>query len=195
MLQIISGKFFESAERHTRNAKGITYSNYSWVGLRYFLYEYELYLHDLANGNQKLSWIDFNKRKKEETIEHIYPQTPKDDCWNFGFSDYSDEDKKKICHSLGNLVLLAGSKNSELLNKCFGFKKKHTNVSGNEVGFFNGSFSEIQVSSYDKWTPEEIANRGIDLLNFLEYRWGINFGDWENVTKEDLLHIELKNKV
>ena len=165
---------------------------YSWNGLNYFLYEYELYLQERASGNQKVSWIDFNKRKKEETIEHIYPQTPKDDCWNFGFSDYSDEGKKQICHSLGNLVLLAGSKNSELQNKCFEFKKKHTNTSGNEVGFFNGSFSEIQVSSYDKWAPEEIVNRGFDLLNFLEYRWGINFGDWENVTKEDLLQIEPK---
>lgn len=164
---------------------------YSWNnGLRYFLYEHELYLQNQASGNQKISWIDFNKRKKEETIEHIYPQTPKDDCWNLGFSDYSDVDTKKICHSLGNLVLLAGSKNSELQNKCFEFKKKHTNESGNEVGFFNGSFSEIQVSSYDKWTPEEIVNRGFGLLNFLEYRWYINFEDWENVTKEDLLHIK-----
>jgi len=31
MLQIISGKFFKSDDRHIHNAKGITYSNYSWV--------------------------------------------------------------------------------------------------------------------------------------------------------------------
>jgi uncharacterized protein with ParB-like and HNH nuclease domain len=170
---------------------------YSWNGLRYFLYEYELYLQDQASGDQKISWIDFNKRKKEETIEHIYPQTPKDDCWNFGFSSYSKKEKKKILHSLGNLVLLAHSKNSELQNKCFDFKKKHTNTNtntnGKEVGFFNGSFSEIQVSSYDKWTSKEIFNRGIDMLDFLEIRWDINIEEWEDVTKEDLLQIELKN--
>ena len=165
---------------------------YSWNGLRYFLYEYELYLQDQANSNQKIFWMDFNKRKKEETIEHIYPQTPKDNCWNFGFSSYSKKEKKKILHSLGNLVLLAHSKNSELQNKCFDFKKKHTNTNGKEVGFFNGSFSEIQVSSYDKWTPKEIFNRGIDMLDFLEMRWDIDIEDWEDMTKEDLLQIELK---
>ncbi|MEA2104902.1 MAG: DUF262 domain-containing protein, partial [Candidatus Cloacimonadota bacterium] len=30
---------------------------YSWNGLRYFLYEYELYLQELASGNQKVSWV------------------------------------------------------------------------------------------------------------------------------------------
>ncbi len=166
---------------------------YSWNGLRYFLYEYELHLQDQASGDQKISWRYFNKRKKEETIEHIYPQTPKDNCWNFGFSSYSKKEKKKILHSLGNLVLLAHSKNSELQNKCFDLKKKHTNINGKEVGFFNGSFSEIQVSSYDKWTPKEIFKRGIDMLDFLEYRWDINIEEWEDVTKEDLLQVELKN--
>ena len=166
---------------------------YSWNGLRYFLYEYELHLQDQARGNQKMSWSDFNKRKKEDTIEHIYPQTPKDDCWNSGFSDYTEKERKKLLHSLGNLVLLAQSKNSELQNKCFDFKKKHTDTNGNEVGFFNGSFSEIQVSNYKNWTPEEIVNRGVHLLNFLKERWGINFEEYENVTKEDLL-IELINK-
>lgn len=31
MLQIISGKFFKSAERHSSAGKGILYSNYSWI--------------------------------------------------------------------------------------------------------------------------------------------------------------------
>ncbi len=31
MLQIISGKFFKTDNRHRFNCKGITYSNYSWV--------------------------------------------------------------------------------------------------------------------------------------------------------------------
>ena len=31
MLQIISGKFFESSDRYTHDAKGILYSNFSWV--------------------------------------------------------------------------------------------------------------------------------------------------------------------
>jgi len=31
MLQIISGKFFKSDNRYIHEAKGITYSNYSWI--------------------------------------------------------------------------------------------------------------------------------------------------------------------
>lgn len=32
MLQIISGKFFTSTDRHVHEAKGITYANYGWIG-------------------------------------------------------------------------------------------------------------------------------------------------------------------
>lgn len=150
---------------------------YSWNGLRYFLFEYELNLQDKANGNVKLEWSDFNKRKKEDTIEHIYPKTPKDKCWTSVFNKYTEKQRKIILHSLGNLVPLARSKNSELQNKCFDFKKKHTNKQGNEVGFFNGAYSEIEVSSFDDWTPKEILARGIDMLEFLEKRWDIDFND------------------
>jgi hypothetical protein len=144
---------------------------YSWGGLRYFLYEYELHLQEKANNNQKVSWTDFNKRKKEDTIEHIYPQTPKDNCWKEAFKDNNKKQRKYLLHSLGNLLLLAHSKNSELQNKCFDFKRKHKNTNGNLVGYFNGSYSEIEVSSYSQWTAEEIIERGIKMLEFMEDRW------------------------
>lgn len=159
---------------------------YTWNGLRYFLFEYELYLQDKAKGNQKVSWIDFNKRRKEDTIEHIYPQTPKDECWNSVFNVYSKKERKILLNSLGNLVLLGQSKNSEFQNKCFAFKKKHTNKDGNEVGFFNGAYSEIEVSSYNNWTPKEIENRSKKMLTFLEERWEIDIKGWE-IEKKDLL--------
>ncbi len=78
---------------------------YSWNGIRYFLYEYELWLQDKANGNQKISWSDFNKRNKEDTIEHIYPQTPKDASWRRAFSGYSKKQKHYLLHSLFELYL------------------------------------------------------------------------------------------
>ena len=56
---------------------------YSWNGLRYFLYEYELYLQD--NANPKVRWEDFSKRTKEDTIEHIYPQSATDMYWKDRF--------------------------------------------------------------------------------------------------------------
>lgn len=158
---------------------------YSWNGLRYFLFEYELYLQNNAKGNLKISWQDFNKRKKEDTIEHIYPQTPKASCWLTTFPKNKTA-RKAVLNSLGNLVLLGQSKNSELQNKCFEFKNKHINKDGNEVGFFNGAYSEIEVSSYSQWTPDDIKNRGNKMLTFIEDRWGIDFEEWE-VNKDELL--------
>ncbi|MGV0757600.1 DUF262 domain-containing protein [Empedobacter brevis] len=166
---------------------------YSWNGLRYFLYEYEIYLGDKAKGNTKITWTDFNKRKKENTIEHIYPQTPKADCWKESFKDNDRRQKKSLLNSLGNLLLLAQSKNSELQNKCFDFKKKHTNNKGDEVGFYNGSYSEINVSSFKVWSAKEITERGLQMLDFLEKRWEIDISDWE-INKLDLLNLNFENK-
>ena len=166
---------------------------YTWNGLRYFLFEYELHLQDKAKGNNKLEWSDFNKRKKEDSIEHIFPQTPKDNCWISVFSNYSKKEIKILLNNLGNLVLLGQSKNSEFQNKCFSFKKKHTNKEGNEVGFFNGAYSEIEVSSYLNWTPYEIESRGKKILAFLEKRWNIDF-EKRKMEKESLLQLDFLNK-
>lgn len=162
---------------------------YSWNAIRYFLYEYELYLQSKAKGNQKVTWLDFNKRKKEDTIEHIYPQTPKEQYWLDLFKDLKQSKKKNLLHSLGNLVLLSRSKNSELQNKNFDFKKKHDNNNGDEVGFFNGSYSEIAVSSYKKWSPEEIIERGGKMLDFMQERWKFKIEDWE-ITAKNLLNLD-----
>ena len=163
---------------------------YSWNGIRYFLYEYELYLQAKAKGNEKVSWLDFNKRKKEDTIEHIYPQTPKEQYWLDLFDDLkTSKDKNCYLHSLGNLVLLSRSKNSELQNKNFDFKKKHQHNNGHEVGFFNGSYSEISVASYEKWSPIEIMDRGNKMLDFMQERWQFKIEDWE-ITKNNLLNVD-----
>lgn len=130
-----------------------------------------------ANGDEKISWIEFNKRKKEETIEHIYPQT-ETKKWASVFKQYSEDERKILLHSLGNLVLLSRSKNSSLQNKCFALKKGDT-AKGNTVGFYNGSYSEIEVSRYEKWTKEEIQDRGKKMLDFLDKRWEVDIQSWE----------------
>jgi hypothetical protein len=140
---------------------------YSWNGLRYFLFEYELYKQNKANGNQKVNWVDFNKRKKEDTIEHIYPQTPKDEYWKNQFKDLKYKEKKCLTNSLGNLLLLSQSKNSELQNGKFSYKCKHENKNGDYVGYFNGSYSEISVSENEDWGPKEILERGREMISFM----------------------------
>ncbi len=145
-------------------------------------------MQEKANGNSKLRWDDFNKRKKEDTIEHIYPQNTNDKCWTDSFNSYKKKERIVLLHSLGNLLLLAHSKNSELQNNCFDYKKKHKNKKGNNVGYFNGSYSEIDVAQNEEWTSDEILKRGIEMLDFLGLRWEIDFDSW-GIHKEDLLKI------
>lgn len=145
---------------------------YNWNGIKYLLYEYELYLKVNARGNLKVSWDDI----KTDSIEHIYPQNPsKNSDWGkiFGRHKFNNKEKYRLLHSLGNLLLLSSPKNAELQGYSFQYKKKHQDKHGNYTGYFNGSYSEIEVAQYDKWTPEEIFERGLNILEFMEVRWRI----------------------
>ncbi len=154
---------------------------YSWNGVKYFLYEYELSLKEAARGDEKVKWDDIN----QESIEHIYPHVAdKKSCWTDKFSMLS-ENNSILLHSLGNLLLLSQSKNSEWQNECFEFKKKHKDKKGNLIGYFNGSYSEIEVASLNEWTPKDILERSLKMLDFMEHRWNIKIGDTK--TKIELL--------
>ena len=157
---------------------------YSWNSLRYFLYEYELYLQD--NANPKVRWEDFSKRTKEDTIEHIYPQSATDMYWKDRFGDLKPTEKRVYLNSLGNLLLLSRSKNSKLQNYDFDKKKCLKNKDGKDIGYYNGSYSEIEVSKQNEWTTETIKERGLSMLQFMEERWRFKFKDWE-INKEEIL--------
>jgi uncharacterized protein with ParB-like and HNH nuclease domain len=157
---------------------------YSWNGLRYFLYEYELHLQD--NANPKVRWEDFSKRTKEDTIEHIYPQSATDKYWKERFGHLKPTEKRVCLNSLGNLLLLSRSKNSKLQNYDFEKKKCLKNKDGKDIGYYNGSYSEIEVSKQNEWTAETIKERGLSMLHFMEERWKFKFKDWE-IDKEEIL--------
>ena len=157
---------------------------YSWNGLRYFLYEYELYLKD--NANPKVRWEDFSKRIKEDTIEHIYPQSATDMYWKDRFGHLKPTEKRVYLNSLGNLLLLSRSKNSKLQNYDFDKKKDLKNKDGKDIGYYNGSYSEIEVSKKNEWTTETIKERGLSMLQFMEERWKFKFKDW-GINKEEIL--------
>lgn len=163
---------------------------YGWNGLRYFLYEYEEELMKLRN-QPKISWNYFVKSAKDKvSIEHIYPQTASGDCWQTEFQDQSEERKKYLNGTLGNLLPLSSSINSSLQNDCFDDKKnikKDENEKVIRSGYSNGSYSEQEVASLLKWGPNEIEKRGLKLLKFMEIRWQINLGSDRN--KLDMLHL------
>jgi len=158
---------------------------YRWDGLRYFLFEYEHWLN--SRGKQstiKLSWENISTNKKQhDTIEHILPQTPTTEYWKKHFGALDVDKIKHLSHSLGNLVPLSRAKNSSLRNDGFDLKKNN----GSGVGFYNGSASENEIAQLDDWLPKNILDRGLELLAFMESRWGIFLGD--DSFKAELLHL------
>ncbi|ADL08670.1 protein of unknown function DUF1524 RloF [Thermosediminibacter oceani DSM 16646] len=170
-------RFYDYIDEQFKKAEGF----YSWNALRYFLYEYELYLQEKANGPCKVIWEIIKEKDKRDTIEHIYPQDDSDKYWQVRFGKFSPEQRKVFVNSLGNLLLISQLKNSQLQNKGFDFKKEHEDRNNNYIGYCNGSHSEIEVARYNEWTEKEIKDRGIKLLKFMEERWGIQIPDKEKL--------------
>ncbi len=168
---------------------------YGWNGLRYFLYEYELNL--LSQSRQKkVSWEDLRKSDRDKvSVEHVFPQTPTDN-WKAMFADMDEEDYPLYSGSIGNLLLLSMSINSSLQNDNFEDKKEPKfDDAGNKIrnGYLDGSHSEIEVAQHDKWTPTEVEERGLHLLNFMEKRWDIKFENDE--AKKALLFPKKKKEL
>ncbi|MCW0323482.1 DUF262 domain-containing protein [Pantoea dispersa] len=139
---------------------------YTWPGIRYFLYQYEYKLKsNTKNYRDKLSWDEFSKNEHDKdfkTIEHIYPQTPKHKYWRDLFKGLSTKQKKMLRNSPGNLVALSHAKNSSLSNKPFSEKKKD---------YRNGCYSEIALTEFEDWGKDEILNRSVELMHFLDTNW------------------------
>ncbi|MBQ4804013.1 DUF262 domain-containing protein [Aquimarina sp. MMG015] len=147
---------------------------YKWDGIHYFLYEYDLTLYEKSKTKrEKLNWDQFND-SDYKTVEHIFPQNGRKECWKKHFSKYTSKERRILRHSLGNLVPLSQPKNSSFQNKCF--KDKIAN-SENTVGFRFGSYSENELTENTEWTATQILERGIRLLSFLEKRWELPIGN------------------
>ena len=150
---------------------------YGWYGLKYFLYEYELYLMRQSHvSNQKIYWEKFINKEDFVTIEHMFPEDPSKSCWQERFGQFSEEQQHKLMHSLGNLLALSRPKNSSLLNECFEKKKSRNEA----VGYFNGSYSENKVALKPDWTANEILERGLEMLDFFEENWQITLHSRED---------------
>lgn len=161
---------------------------YGWRGLKYFLYEYEYVLSTRSNL-QKVSWNLFTKVEKDKvTIEHILPQTPTKWYWRNQFRQFSEIEIKQLSASLGNLLPLAQSINSSFQNDSFPDKKNPS--SSGRRGYVHGSHSEIEVASENDWAAQNILNRGLLLLEFMESRWKVALSDEQ---KMHLLHIDFVN--
>jgi len=162
-----------------------TYSRgfYGWDGIRYFLYEYEDYLRKGSKTKrEKLDWNSFQEENDFDhiSVEHIYPQTARRQCWASKYSHYNQKQRAQLKNSLGNLVPLSKPKNSSLSNKCFEEKKSRKN---DTVGFAYGCYSENEIALEKDWTAIQILERGIKMAQFFQKRWNIKFENDEQLLK------------
>ena len=111
----------------------------------------------------------FKKDEKDKvSIEHIYPQNDTDEYWISRFGDYSENERKCLSGSLGNLLPLSLSINIKLQNYSFDDKKYGKDRTR---GYVNGSHSEMQVAKEEEWTPEKILDRGLMMIKFMEEQY------------------------
>lgn len=103
---------------------------------------------------------------KRQTIEHILPQTLKDDYWKNRFT----EDQHSLwLHRLGNLAMLSGSKNYKAQYYDFDRKKAIYNDRNENVSF--DLTKEVCLES--EWTEEAIKRRQDRIMKLAERIWTI----------------------
>lgn len=162
---------------------------YGWGAIRYFMYEYEMYLKSKSKTSRCLLHWEENKDEfynvDYKTAEHIYPQRAHDQYWKDKFSTYSVQQRNKLRNSLGNLLPVSRGKNSSLSNHSFTVKKGDLEK---QIGYRYGCLSEIQVANYDDWTAKEILSRSLMLTEFMEKRWEISLGT--QIEKVQLLGLD-----
>ncbi|WRF43938.1 DUF262 domain-containing protein [Helicobacter pylori] len=106
-------------------------------------------------------------------VEHILPQKPTlSSQWA---KDFSEEERERYTHSLANLTLLGGNKNSQALN--LDFKEKKEIYMGKPVVLDNKETFKVMTCykmtidiahHYTEWTPKSLEKREKDLMNIIE---------------------------
>lgn len=103
----------------------------------------------------------------ELTIEHVLPQALKDDYWTGRFSE---DEHLKWLHTLGNITLLSGRKNSKAQYYAFP-KKKAVYLKANEKVSFDMTKEICEVSD---WTVAEIKARQERMVGIARKLWTID---------------------
>jgi uncharacterized protein with ParB-like and HNH nuclease domain len=150
---------------------------YEWRNIRYFLFEYNLDLQSRSKTERpKIFWPEFTERREDfVSVEHIFPQQARHAYWSRHFDGLNQKQRTALRNSLGNLLPLSKPKNSSLSNKPF--SEKVDGKTDPTVGYRYGCYAENEVAKCADWTPAEILQRGLRLVDFMEKRWGLEIGD------------------
>ncbi|WQR67608.1 DUF262 domain-containing protein [Helicobacter pylori] len=135
----------------------------SWLKPVLILVEY--FMSDNANPA-------YIKMDDDLHVERILPQNP--DPSSQWVKDFSEEERGLYTHSLANLTLLGGNKNSQALNLDFKDKKKI--YMGEEIRSRKTKTSNvmtcykttIDVAQYTEWTPKSLEKRKEELIQIIE---------------------------
>ncbi len=106
-------------------------------------------------------------------VEHILPQNP--DPSSQWVKDFSEEERELYTHSLANLTLLGGNKDSQASNLDFKDKKKI--YMGEEIKLSKKKTFRVMTCykmtidiahHYTEWTPKSLEKREKDLMDIIE---------------------------
>ena len=145
--------FFNSTYHHYRNS------------IKYVLWKYENYLREQERA-RPLSPNEyknkFEKKRLENTIDHITPQNP-------NFTEYSQEFTNLWLNNIGNLVLMVWGSNSE----------KNNNNPVEKINLYDSDFyshKEIRdmLKEKNSWGEEEIKERRNRIIAFIKENWKLN---------------------
>ncbi|MGL2767683.1 DUF262 domain-containing protein [Helicobacter pylori] len=106
-------------------------------------------------------------------VEHILPQKPTlSSQWA---KDFNEEERERYTHSLANLTLLGGKRNTEASN--FDFKDKKKIYMGEEISLSKKKPFRVMTCykmtidiahHYTEWTPKSLEKREKELIKIIE---------------------------
>ncbi|MFP6060631.1 DUF262 domain-containing protein [Helicobacter pylori] len=104
-------------------------------------------------------------------VEHILPQNP--DPSSQWVKDFSEEERELYTHSLANLTLLGGKKNTQASNLDFKDKKKiymgEIKLNKKKIPRVMTCYKmTIDVAQYTEWTPKSLEKRKEELIKRIE---------------------------
>lgn len=140
----------------------------SWLKPILILVEY--FMSDNANPA-------YIKMDNDLHVERILPQKP--DPSSQWVKDFSEEERELYTHSLANLTLLGGKKNTKALSQVLNqdFKEKKEIYMGKPVALDNKKTFKVMtcydmtkndVCRYTEWTPKSLEKRKEELIKIIE---------------------------
>jgi hypothetical protein len=124
------------------------------------LARYYLQALEAAHADETEPWYIENDDPAVMTLEHVLPQNT-----NRAWEGIDPDHQKMLVRRLGNLCIMNKSGNEALANKSFAEKR---------AALSSARYSlTAMIGSYDRWGPEEIADRQLKLADLAVRAWPI----------------------